>query len=285
MRIGAKDSRVTAFEQPSSGPHAARAAAVRRASGDVVLLLDDDVVAGEGLVSGHALHHKDLDQLVVLGYMPVVSPTQGQSVPALSRIYAHEYEAHCRQIEADPRLVLLHMWGGNMSILRKDYLLVDTEVWHDDHEDQFFGIRCYQAGLKGIFDRSLYAEHWHRRDAPGFLRGARRRGIARWQLQSLFPDLLGAPDPDWACADLPWPVGRLVHWAGTPERSSLLVGPLVTTARCAHAVRLDGLESAAYRFARRVELQTGTRWAINSWSPDQSIADRPEAPLPGVESL
>jgi glycosyltransferase involved in cell wall biosynthesis len=284
VAVGLKDSRVVAFEQTQSGPHAARAAAVKRASGEIVLLLDDDVVAGQGLVTGHALHHRELDRLVVLGYMPVVDAATGPAIPALSRIYATEYEAHCREIENDPRLVLLHLWGGNMSMRRSDYLLVDTEEWKDDHEDQFFGIRCHQAGLRGVFDRSLYAEHWHRRDAAAFLRTARRRGVARWQLQTLFPELLGSPDPDWVCSGLPVPARWLVRWSGTTQRARYVVGPVVQAARVAHRLRLEQAESTAYRFARRVELQAGTRWAINSWSPDPGLVARPDASMPGVES-
>ena len=39
--------------------------------GDVLLLLDDDVVPAPGLVSGHAAHHAARDGLVVVGAMPV----------------------------------------------------------------------------------------------------------------------------------------------------------------------------------------------------------------------
>ncbi len=288
-RLGAKDSRVVAFEQAHAGTHAARTAAVEKATGEVVLLVDDDVVAGEGLVTGHALRHSEADHLVVVGYMPVVAAHGDSANRVLSRIYTHEYETHCDEIEADPRLVLLHLWGGNVSLRRADYistgfLRTDAEAWKLEHEDQYIGIRFHQAGLTGVFDRALYAEHRYQRDADSFLRSARTRGAAQWQLHSLFPELLGALDRDWACAGLPGPAGWLVRWVATPERSRYLVKPLVLTARTAHRVRFEGAESAAYRFARRVELQTGTRWAVSSWVPTPRPTNGPGVSPPGIKS-
>ncbi|MGO9333193.1 MAG: glycosyltransferase [Acidimicrobiales bacterium] len=266
--LGAKDSRVVAFEQAHAGTHAARTAAVERAAGEVVLMVDDDVIAGEGLVTGHALRHRETDHLVVVGYMPVVAADDDSANRVFSRIYTHEYESHCDEIEVDPRLVLLHLWGGNVSLRRADYLSIGflrtgAEAWKHQHEDQYMGIRFHQAGLTAVFDRALYAQHRYRRGADAFLRDARTRGAAQWQLHSLFPELLGALDRDWACAGLPAPVRSLVRWAGTPERSSYVAKPLVLAARTAHQMRLEGAESAAYRLARRVELQTGTRSAVS----------------------
>jgi glycosyltransferase involved in cell wall biosynthesis len=263
-RLGAKDSRVVVFEQAHTGTQAARNAAVQRATGEVVFLVDDDVVASEGLVTGHALRHRDSDHLVVVGYMPVVAAVGDSAIQALARIYATEYEAHCREIEADPRLVLLHLWGGNVSLRRVDFLSIEVETWNVEHEDQLFGIRCHQAGLRGVFDCELYAEHRYMRKANSFLSSARARGVAKWQLHTLFPEFLGELDTNWASAGLPGPVGRLVEWVAVPERSPYFVKPVVLAARAAHRVHLDGAESAAYRLARRVELQTGTRLAAAS---------------------
>ena len=144
-RLGAKDSRVVVFEQAHTGTQAARNAAVQRATGEVVFLVDDDVV-------------------------------------------------------------LLHLWGGNVSLRRVDFLSIEVETWNVEHEDQLFGIRCHQAGLRGVFDCELYAEHRYMRKANSFLSSARARGVAKWQLHTLFPEFLGELDTNWASAGLPGPV-------------------------------------------------------------------------------
>ena len=165
-RLRESDPRVLAFEQAHSGTHAARAAAVDRASAEVVLLVDDDVVAETAsspvMRSGTRTPSTWSSSATCPSSRARVttrrcgsSPT---STPASTRPTAAE-------IEADPRLVLLHLWGGNVSLRRSDFLSVEVDAWPGAHEDQYFGIRCHQSGLTGVFDRSLHAEHRHQRDA------------------------------------------------------------------------------------------------------------------------
>ena len=90
----------------------------------------------------------------------------------------------------------MRLWGGNASMRRNDYLSMDfittgDEPWKVEHEDQYLGIRFKRAGLTGVFDRKLYAEHRYQREAPGFLRSARIRATAKWQLHAMFPRPVG----------------------------------------------------------------------------------------------
>src|SRR5438094_10089133 len=55
-------------EEP--GAALARQTGVERATGDVVLLIDDDVIPTPGLAEGHLRHHA-AERLLVVGYMPV----------------------------------------------------------------------------------------------------------------------------------------------------------------------------------------------------------------------
>src|SRR4051794_36585399 len=59
---------------PNSGKEAARQAGLEAATGEIVLFMDDDVLALPGLVAGHAAGHVDEDELVLVGYMPVRVP-------------------------------------------------------------------------------------------------------------------------------------------------------------------------------------------------------------------
>src|SRR3954454_8939946 len=67
---GRRDARGVVLDLPNRGAGAARQAGVEAAQGDVVVLMDDDVIASPGLVAGHARHHADLEPKLVLGYMP-----------------------------------------------------------------------------------------------------------------------------------------------------------------------------------------------------------------------
>src|SRR5688572_28355320 len=92
----AAEPRLRALRTPGIGPAAARAAGVRAASGAVVLLVDDDVVAAPGLVSGHARRHAHDDGLLVVGYMPLRVPPERRAGDFAERLYAREYEEACR---------------------------------------------------------------------------------------------------------------------------------------------------------------------------------------------
>ncbi len=134
------------------GRAAARQLGLERATGEVVLLLDDDVVAAQGLVEGHARAHAVSDGLVVVGYMPIRLPAGRRPGDASTFLYAGNYEGSCAACERDPSLVLTGLWGGNVSICRADALRVGMDSSFTYHEDRDFGLRCMKAGLRVACD-------------------------------------------------------------------------------------------------------------------------------------
>src|SRR5690349_22590049 len=153
------DGRLTVVEGPGRGASWARQRGVESSSAPVVLFLDDDVVPMVGLASGHADHH-DVPDRVVVGFMPVSDEYRRRS--ATARVYGNDYLASCAEIERDPTRILSDLWAGNVSLRRESAERVplasaDADVRY--REDQAFGLRCARAGLTGVFDRSLRAEH------------------------------------------------------------------------------------------------------------------------------
>lgn len=169
--------RSLAFDR-NRGRSVARQTGVEAARGDVVLLIDDDVVAHGGLVSSHARHHTGRRSIVVVGYMPVADPTG-----TVSNLYAKEYENVCRRYDAGGEdAVLRNLWGGNISLSRDECLrvgLVSPGFENLYHEDTDFGLRCRNDGLRGVFDRSLKATHHHQRSTRQFLADAQSQGAGR----------------------------------------------------------------------------------------------------------
>ena len=117
-------ARVRPFRIEQAGPTAARLVGVRQAYHDVVLLLDDDVLALPGLVSGHAARHVGELDLVVVGHMPVELPAHREPGDFARWIYAAEYERHVARWEADPGSILRILWSGNVSLRRGNWLRV-----------------------------------------------------------------------------------------------------------------------------------------------------------------
>jgi glycosyltransferase involved in cell wall biosynthesis len=175
------------------GASAARDAGAEAATSEVVLFLDDDVVAGPSLVQGHARHHAGTAGAVVLGWIPVAA-TAISSPRYTVDLYSEWYEQQVAEYGRWPERILHNLWAGNLSIRRADWSRVrfaSPSFTYDYNADRDFGLRCLRAGLTGVFDRALRAEHFYVRKLNAFLRDARSAGAGRAQLHRLHGDLLG----------------------------------------------------------------------------------------------
>lgn len=192
-----QEPRLRPLYQENSGQGDARRRGIEEARFNVVVLLDDDVVAGAGLISAHAHWHANDERLVVLGYMPATVPMTPRRDQVALILYGADYESACRLYEAKPQLILSHLWSGNMSLRRANALEVGAgslpRVTY--HEDLRFGLQCQEAGLHAVFDRSLRATHLYRRTLRQFAADCRRSGVARAQLGREFPQMADSMNP------------------------------------------------------------------------------------------
>lgn len=256
LELAGRDPRVRPLLIENRGENGARAAGVEAAGGEVVLLLDDDVRAHPGLAAGHARRHVDAAGLVVVGYMPPAATTS-----FATRLYGREYETICRGYEREPRAILRNLWAGNVSLRRVDCLelLVRADVPAlDYHADRALGLRCLDAGLRGVFDRSLRADHLHERGLDGFVRDARNQGAAGVVLHRLHRDRLGPhPGPDQFARGLPGPLRRWLGLCRRPRAATLSSRVLREGTRAAGRLRVRRWEELGARLLRRLEQQRG----------------------------
>ncbi len=258
--------------QDNAGGAAARQRGIDLATGDVVLLVDDDVVAAPGLSSGHARHHAAAEDLVVLGYMPTRVPVDLARGGFATRVYAEEYEGTCRAYEKDPEQVLLRLWGGNVSVRRDRLAAVPYDSGpfsRTNHSDRDWGIRLRKAGLRGVFDRSLLASHEHSRPLPAFLRDARAQGEGRYGVHVAHADVLPPFGLDDTVADLPAPLRTLLALDRYPAAGAALRGGLTALTRTASAAGVTAVEVPAAKLLRRLAMRDGVR---------QGMASPPAAP-------
>jgi hypothetical protein len=242
------------------GTAGAQQAGVEHASGDVVLLLADDVIAAPGMVTGHAHRHAGRERLVVVGYMPISDWRSRPRDRFASYLYACEYERACQVYDRASENTLRALWGGNVSLRRTDCLRVGVgsdRFGENYHEDTDFGLRCLKAGLTGVFDRSLLAEHAHERTLDGVLRDARKQGAGKALLHEVHSDVLGPLDTGLFEASLPRPARWLVRLARRPRARGLIVALLGRMVRAAEVLRLFWVEVRVVQLLRRVEMQAG----------------------------
>ncbi len=173
-QIAKGEQRLRPFFIEHRGRLAARQYGLDRASHEIVLLLDADVVGADGLVTGHARWHDHAQPRLVSGYMPVERSRREASFVA--ELYAQDYERVCRLYELDPGALFTDLWGGNLSLPRRFIDLVggfDGGLGLRYHDDLEFGFRLARTGLEPVFDRRLLAEHRFVRSVSGYLRVVR----------------------------------------------------------------------------------------------------------------
>jgi GT2 family glycosyltransferase len=264
---------VPLFRERAGGAQVARAAGLERATGDVVLFLDDDVLAGRGLAGGHLAHHERRTGAVVVGFMPVALPPRRRPGQFPSYLYAEEYRRRCAEYEATPSSILRNLWWGNVSMRRSQGLavgMVSPGFERSYHEDKDFGLRCLVAGLEGVFDRGLVADHLHSRDIDAFARDARSQGAARVILHQRHEDLIGALSPTAFSEGLAPPLSRLVERSRNPRVASSASAVLRVMTVTAGSLRLYGLETRTGKLLRRVNQRSGAQAVLS----DRDALDR-----------
>ncbi|MFL5543023.1 MAG: glycosyltransferase, partial [Longimicrobiaceae bacterium] len=227
----------------NSGAVAAQQTGVEAARGDVVLVIDDDVLAEPGLVSGHLRHHESAGDLVVVGYMPTPRPQRRAPGSFTSELYHDVYEYRCAAWEAGAD-VLAGLWGGNVSVGR-EALLANGGIGGDHslpyHYDWELGLRLKRAGLRGRFDRSLRARHLHERSYAAFKREARAQGRAMWLIEHQHAGGVSANEIRERWSERP-AVGALVELTDRPRlyrAASRGLDAAVLTAGRLHAFCLE----------------------------------------------
>ncbi len=251
---------------PALGRSGARQAGVELADSEVVIVIDDDVVAHPGLVEGHVAAHSAESGLVVLGYMPVQWPERA----ATATLYDREYESTCRRYESGEVEVLDALWGGNLSLRKEDALKVGfTSPGFENryHEDTHFGLRCKAAGLTGRFVRTLRADHEYSRSVKAFLRDARSAGEARVLLEQRHGGEGTRLRPCLIHESSPAIVRPLIRMAGNP----ILLGMM--TALLLPLTHVNGLSIPVLKLLRRMHQYRGSQATLQTTSDTPTGAE------------
>lgn len=243
--------RLVPLRVPQRGQLAAMDAGAARAGSEVLVLLDDDVVAGPALGTGHARHHAARAGIVVVGAMPV--RLAGASIGTI--LYAGDYEQYRARLRGGEWAVLEHLWLGNASLRRADAQRVG--LWSEHfgpayHADRELGFRLADAGLVGVFDESLAATHLHVRPDAGFVRNSLGRGAGLVRLHQLHPGRLGPFSLDALVVEVPRPLRRAVRRLGVSAAATPSARLLLGMARVCRVLHWGRGEVAAAQVARRL---------------------------------
>lgn len=142
---------------PSGGPAAPRNVGIRAARGEVIIILDDDVIPDPDLVARHHAYHRRHPEPEAAAVGQAYVPEELRSSP-LSLF--HEYSLDC--VAHGGEISYIYFWTCNVSIKRAFLLrsgLFDERFL--SNEDILLGYRLHQLGMRLRCEPSARGAHWH----------------------------------------------------------------------------------------------------------------------------
>jgi glycosyltransferase involved in cell wall biosynthesis len=152
------------YEQSNRGPAAARNVGVRRASGEIVLFIGDDIIARANLLQEHINWHIRFpeEHTAILGY--VTWPPEMTVTPFMRWLENGGPQFAYNEIKSESVDNYRFFWGCNISLKRKFMLnegLFDEGFPYAAYEDIELGYRLALAGLEIKYNKKAAAYHWH----------------------------------------------------------------------------------------------------------------------------
>lgn len=179
-----KESRIRwVFHPVNRGLPAGRNTGAREATGDIVLFLDDDVVADPGLLTAHMSHHL---QAACGRRVAVISlPDEDRQTPSSSYLNQRLHEHWKSMLEflsqtlvapgldsVGDEIEKIIYFGLNSSMRRDLFLSYGgfNEVFRDSDEETELGIRLYMAGFDFVFEPRFLLTHKNSKDLTAYFR-------------------------------------------------------------------------------------------------------------------
>jgi GT2 family glycosyltransferase/peptidoglycan/xylan/chitin deacetylase (PgdA/CDA1 family) len=151
------------IEQPNRGKSAALNVGMKSATGEIVLIIDDDVLCDRTLLSTHLAAHQENSRKLVFGRILSVLP----SAPSFAERTMHRgLEEFYARLDSEPGLKWPeHAWAGpNCSMARSVFFEAggsDEENFPRRAEDSDLGLRLWKMGIRFQYEpRASVTHRW-----------------------------------------------------------------------------------------------------------------------------
>jgi GT2 family glycosyltransferase len=162
---------VVAVTQPNGGPAVARNHGVEKASGRLVVFVDDDVVADRHLLEQHLASHGDDSDLVVIG--PMLTPRDFSMSPWVRWEQAMLYKQYDALARGDYPASARQFYTGNASVARAQLISIGGfDPRFRRAEDVELAYRLEEAGLRFSFNPGAIGYHYAERSYDTWLSNA-----------------------------------------------------------------------------------------------------------------
>jgi glycosyltransferase involved in cell wall biosynthesis len=233
--------------QPNGGRASACNTGIRRARGELVVLLDDDMEPAPPCLAQHARGHAGGGRRALLGAAPIRT---GTGTPPVARLVAEKFNRHLERLAGGGEIGYRSFYSGNLSIRRS--LLLEVGLFDEGYseygnEDTELALRLLGAGVELAYNPGAHAHQHYEKDFGALARDSRAKGrTAVLTLRKHEGELGGfalegfrAASPKWTDRSFKWKLLRSSLLAA--GRFSSLPGRAVVRAVC----RLERHEPAA----------------------------------------
>ncbi|MDB5451920.1 MAG: glycosyltransferase [Caulobacteraceae bacterium] len=261
---------IVVVEIATAGAGAARNAAARVATGEILIFLDDDIDPVPGFVFAHVKTHEQARDAVCIGYSRPVVPGDGYFDLQKRRWWEDVFH---KMSEPHHRFGFKDLLSGNFSVRRETFENVGAfDERFSCREDYELGARLLKADARFCYCAAAVGDH---RDGSSLRRGfqrARLEGAADLELVRLHPELR-----DELSQARTSRLSRLIRAAA---RCGLDLEPLILATGTAV---LDGLERLNARLAWQT-LRSRLGWFFYSqgaaWpAPSTPVPTSPPRPV------
>lgn len=231
--------------QANAGAAAARHAGLMKASGEVVVITDDDMLIPPEFLSEHLAAH-EAGHTLVLGQ--ITADQTLEEKPLFERFHAEQLARFVARFREQPTAVRgVMVCTGNVSFRREDYLAVGGfDPTLNRSEDRELGVRLQKAGAKLYFaERARTTHRSDHTDLSVWLRRNYNYGVYDSRIHHKHPDRLDA-DP-WHFFFLVNPLSRGLLLAAV---ASPPVGRLLSRAAYKAAETVDKARTLHPAFGR-----------------------------------
>jgi GT2 family glycosyltransferase len=168
---------VSALEGANRGRASACNAAVRAATGEIVILLDDDMEASPGFLAAHARAHDGPATRAVVGAAPIVTAPES---PPFVQYMAEGFQSRMERLgQPGYRLRFRDTYTGNFSVRRNVLLSIggfDESFRVYGHEDYELALRLQAAGVELTYNADALAYQHYEKTFASFARDGIARG-------------------------------------------------------------------------------------------------------------
>lgn len=174
---------------PNTGRAAACNRGIRESSGEVLILLDDDMEPSPEFVEAHYSAHRNGLKLGVIGAAPIKF---NKSSSPIECYIGAKFNSHLKKIsEPGYNFQLRNFYSGNFSIRTK--LLLEVGVFNEaftiyGNEDLDLAWRMLRSGVKLTYSPKALSTQHYEKDFDGLAKDTIAKGKTAVLLASLYPD-------------------------------------------------------------------------------------------------